>query len=374
MKKINVLQFICPIGFYGAERWVLAIANNLDPEQARCDLAVTEESAKQNLDIVTQYPEVEGKAFKIPMRSRFDLAGINKLCELIKEREIDVIHTHGYKSDILGLIAARRCGIPCINTPHGFGEPTSFKLKVFIRIGQFCLRFFNRTVPLSKQLYDECRHFGVPEKKLQYIQNGVDLKEVETYRLSKSNTLKAPDEERVIGFIGQMIPRKKVDHILEIFDRLHEKHPNIRLELLGDGESRPALEAQAATLKSKDKIHFMGFRNDRLERLKNFDLFVMSSSDEGIPRCLMEAMAMETPVTAYNIKGIDQLMEHEKTGLLATYGDKDTLLDYWEKALYDQEYAQTLARNGREFVLENFSAGRMAREYMEIFQELVTKR
>ena len=228
-------------------------------------------------------------------------------------------------------------------------------------------------MPLSRQLYDECLYFGVPETKLQYIQNGVDLKEVETYRLTKSNIIKAPDEERVIGFIGQMIPRKKVDHILEIFDRLVEKHPNVRLELLGDGESRPALEAQAANLKSKDKIHFMGFRNDRLERLKNFDLFVMSSSDEGIPRCLMEAMAMETPVTAYNIKGIDQLLEHEKTGLLATYGDKETLLSYWEKALYDQEYAQSLARNGREFVLENFSAGRMAREYMDIFQELVIK-
>lgn len=373
MKKINVLQFICPTGFYGAERWVLALANNLDPELARCDLAVTEESPTQNLEIVAQYPDVEGQAFKIPMRSRFDLAGINKLCDLIKEREIDIIHTHGYKSDILGLIAAKRCGIPCINTPHGFGEPSSLKLKVFIRIGQFCLRFFNRTVPLSRQLYDECLYFGVPETKLQYIQNGVDLKEVETYRLTKSNIIKAPDEERVIGFIGQMIPRKKVDHILEIFDRLVEKHPNVRLELLGDGESRPALEAQAANLKSKDKIHFMGFRNDRLERLKNFDLFVMSSSDEGIPRCLMEAMAMETPVTAYNIKGIDQLLEHEKTGLLATYGDKETLLSYWEKALYDQEYAQSLARNGREFVLENFSAGRMAREYMDIFQELVIK-
>jgi glycosyltransferase involved in cell wall biosynthesis len=235
------------------------------------------------------------------------------------------------------------------------------------------LRFFNQTVPLSKQLYDECLRFGVPEKKLQYIQNGVDLKEVEEYRLTKTNVIKGPEEERIIGFIGQMIPRKKVDHILEIFDRLSEKYPNLRLELLGDGESRPALEEQAKTLKSKDNIHFMGFRNDRLERLKNFDLFVMSSSDEGIPRCLMEAMAMETPVTAYNIKGIDQLLEHEKTGLLAEYGDKDTLLEYWEKALFDQEYAQTLARNSREFVLENFSAGRMSQEYLEIFKELVKK-
>jgi len=371
MSKVNILQFICPTGFYGAERWVLAIANNLDPQFARCDLAVTEEPESQNLEIVQQYPDIEGKAFKIPMRSRFDLAGVQKLCNLIRDREIHIIHTHGYKSDILGLIAAKRCGIKCVSTPHGFGEPTSWKLKQFIRAGQFCLRFCDKVVPLSQQLYDECVHFGVPLKKLQYVQNGVDLKEVESFRLSKSNAEKSIDDERIIGFIGQLIPRKKVDHILEIFDRLCLKHPNLRLQLLGDGESRESLEKSASKLANTSKIEFLGFRNDRLERLKKFDLFVMSSSDEGIPRCLMEAMAMETPVSAYNIPGIDQLLSHNKTALLASYGDKDALLEHWEKMLFDQSTARQLAQQGREFVLEHFSAERMSREYMDIFNALL---
>jgi glycosyltransferase involved in cell wall biosynthesis len=372
-KKINVLQFICPTGFYGAERWVLAIANNLAPDAARCDLAVTEESESQNLEIVRQYPDIEGKAFKIPMKSRFDLAGISKLCDLIREREIDIIHTHGYKSDILGLIAAKRCGIKCVSTPHGFGEPSTWKLKQFIRLGKFCLRFCDKVVPLSQQLLDECIEAGVPDKKLQYVQNGVDLKEVEEHRLTKTTQVKDNNDERIIGFIGQMIPRKKVDHILEIFDRLHKKHPNIRLQLLGDGESRAELEQQAKQLSSVDKIEFLGFRNDRLEKLKNFDLFVMSSSDEGIPRCLMEAIAMETPVSAYNIPGIDQLLSHNETALLASYGDKDTLLEYWEQLLFDHELSTKLAKQGREFVLENFSAERMSREYMDIFNQLLNK-
>jgi len=371
MSKINVLQFICPVGFYGAERWVLAIANNLDPEQARCDLAVTEESAKQDLSIVTQYPKIEGKAFRIPMRSRFDLAGISQLCTLIREREIDVIHTHGYKSDILGLIAAKRCGIICVSTPHGFGKPSSRKLKAFIRLGAFCLRFFDKVVPLSQQLYDECLQYGVPEKKLQYVQNGVDLKEVETFRITKTDQPRRDDDEIIIGFIGQMIPRKKIDHILEIFNTLCLNHSNLRLQLLGDGESRQALETQANKMPCSDKVEFLGFRNDRLEKLKNFDLFVMSSSDEGIPRCLMEAIAMETPVAAYNIRGIDQLLSHNETAMLAPYGDKKALQECWENLLLDQTKAKQLAFQGRQFVLEHFSADRMAKEYMEIFQALV---
>ena len=81
------------------------------------------------------------------------------------------------------------------------------------------------------------------------------------------------------------------------------------------------MEKLALTLPSAESIHFLGFRNDRLELLSQFDLFVMASSDEGIPRCLMEAIAMDIPVAAYNISGIDQLVMHEKTGLLAKYGD-----------------------------------------------------
>jgi len=372
MRKINILQFICPTGFYGAERWVLALANNLNQTEVRCDLAVTEESdSQQNLEILNHYPNIEGQTFKIQLESRFDLKSITQLSKIIRERNIDIIHTHGYKSDILGLIAAKKCGIKSVSTPHGFGEPASFKHKLFVKAGAFSLKFFSRVIPLSQALYDDCIRFGVPKQKLNYIQNGVDLKEVEEYRLTKPT--KDPDSTtpKIIGFIGQMVPRKKVSDILQIFEALCERHDNLGLELLGDGSSREELESEANNLKHKDKIDFLGFRNDRMEKLSNFDLFVMTSSSEGIPRCLMEAMAMEIPVSAYNIPGIDQLLNHEETGLLADLDDIATLTKYWEKLLFDPVYANTLASNARSFVHERFSAARMAKEYTVVFQDLI---
>ncbi|MCR8924120.1 glycosyltransferase family 4 protein [Dasania sp. GY-MA-18] len=368
---MNILQFICPTGFYGAERWVLAIANNLDQADVRCDMAVTVEPHQGTLEIVKQYPDCTGKAFEIPTNGRFDFSAVNKLCNLIKEREIDVIHTHGYKSDILGLLAAKKAGIKCVSTPHGFGEAKDFKLKAYIRTGAFLLRFFDAVAPLSQQLFDECLGYGVPRNKLRYIQNGVDLKEVDHYLQSKQTK---PSEIKTIGFIGQMIPRKKIDHILEIFANLSTQHDNLQLLFLGDGDSRAELEASAAQLPCSHTIKFLGFRQDRLEQLRDFDLFVMTSSSEGIPRCLMEALAMEIPVAAYNIPGIDQLMAHEQTGLLADYGDKETLQQYWETLLFDQAKAQQLAKAGRQYVLDNFSAARMAREYYDLFTQLLQQK
>jgi len=370
-KKINILQFICPTGFYGAERWILALAGHLPKDQVRCDLAVTLENNSIDLELVKNYRQGYGETFEIPMSSRFDLGVINKLVSLIKEREIDIIHSHGYKSDILGVIAARKAGIKCIVTPHGFENVKDIKLRLFIWLGCKAMGYADRVVPLSPQLMDDSRRMGVKEKKLVYIQNGVDLSEVDKQRQLK-NPLKHMDREKHIGFIGQMISRKNIYDILDIFNDLSAKHEDIRLIFVGDGDQRTKLETYAKKLESFTKIDFLGFRDDRLELLQSFDLFVMTSTLEGIPRCLMEACAMGVPVAAYNIPGIDQLITHEKTGLLATPGDKKTLALYWEKLLFDNQSATQLADNARQYVQTHYSAQRMSDEYHDLFKHLTS--
>jgi len=369
-KTINILQFICPTGFYGAERWVLALAKHLDPAQIRCDLVVTAESENKDQEIIHQYKSLGLNAYKVPMSNKFDLTAISKLAELIHEKQIDIIHTHGYKSDIIGILAARKAGIPSIVTPHGFENAKDFKLRLFIWLGCKAMRHATKIVPLSQQLQDDCLRMGVPANKTLYIQNGVDLSEVEAQQTPKL----APNAEKRIGFVGQMISRKNIFDLLDIFDALHVKHPNVRLILLGDGDQRKELETYADTLASNSHIEFLGFRDDRLALLKSFDLFVMTSTLEGIPRCLMEATAAEIPVAAYDIPGIDQLITHNKTGLLAPLGDKQQLQSHWETLLFESDTAKKLAAAAKEFVYDHYSAQRMATEYTELFKQLTGKR
>lgn len=86
---------------------------------------------------------------------------------------------------------------------------------------------------------------------------------------------------------------------------LYKEHKDVRLIIIGDGSKRIELENYAKSLDLSSKIEFLGYRDDRLRLLKEIDLFCMTSSLEGIPRCMMEAMAMEIPVAAYNIPGVD---------------------------------------------------------------------
>ncbi|WP_225918098.1 glycosyltransferase [Neiella holothuriorum] len=372
MEKRNVLQFICPTGFYGAERWILALARHLPEHHIRSDLAITLEESSHDLELVKQFRANYGDAFELPMKHKFDFGVVNSLVELIKERDIHVIHTHGYKSDILGVLAARKAGIPCVVTPHGFENARDLKLRFFIWLGCKAMTFAEAVAPLSQALCEDSRQAGVKEEKIHYIQNGVDLSEVEAIRLS-DEVAEKPEGVQRIGFIGQMISRKNIFHILDLFNEMAAERSNIELVLLGDGDQRAELENYACQLSQADRIKFLGFRDDRLALLKSFDLFVMSSTLEGIPRCLMEACAMEIPISAYDIPGIDQLVTDKETGLLAPLNDKAALKETWQRLLDDSELARTLGLNARHFVEQYFSAKRMAQEYNDLFRQLQGK-
>ncbi|GBO90143.1 glycosyltransferase [Marinobacter salsuginis] len=373
MQNLNVLQFITPTGFYGAERWVLALANNMERHGITCDLAVTKEGDTQDLTVAKVYPRDAGQVHYLEMTGRFDLRAIKKLCRVIRERNIHVIHTHGYKSDIIGFLAAKRTGIACVSTPHGFPFKPGLKLATFLRISSFTLRYFDAVVPLSEELVLDIAALRIPDYKTRYICNGVDLKEIDQVlrELKVAPQIRGQKATKAIGYIGRLIPLKGLGDLLSVFEGLYNKSPNLALQMIGDGPQRAELEKQAAAQKSHNAISFLGFRSDRLELLANLDLFVMTSSSEGIPRCLMEAMAVGVPVVAYDIPGVDQLVTHGETGMLAPLGDKAALELCCLEVLENPELALKLVNNARRLIEERYSAARMAKEYHSLFKELV---
>ena len=370
---INVLQFICPSGLFGAEMWILGLAKYLNADEVDCRLAVSYDTAHQNLELSERFRQLGLDAHKIRMSGRFDLRAVAKLRELLREEQIDVLHTHGYKSDILGLLAARMAGVRVLATPHGFENAKDLKLRLYVRLGCLALRHFDRVAPLSESLVADMARIRVPEQKTRFIRNGVDLQEVDLeMKRSIESGLRSADEQ-VIGYVGQLSHRKNLGDMIDAFDLYCRDHGNARLLLVGDGPQRVELQRKANSLESKERIEFLGYRTDRLRIVKELDLFCLTSSLEGIPRCLMEAMAMRVPVVAYDIPGVDKLILDGQTGLQAPYGDMAALKNYWERLLFDGELSKTLAENGRRHVEKNFSAERMAAEYTQLYRELLDR-
>lgn len=368
------MQFITPNGFYGAERWVLALANNISDHTAVCDLAVTQEHQEQDLTIAEVYPSSVGEVHRLPMIGRFDLSVVNRLANTLKMRNIDVLHTHGYKSDIIGYLAASRAGVPLVCTPHGFSEKVGIKLKLYMKAGTFALKRAQFVAPLSVELVQDMERFGVPYQKIHFIENGVDLTELEDYRnvldVEQGKRKKTLTEPR-LGYVGQLIHRKGISDMIRTFQQVWQQYPGATLTLVGDGSERTELEKLAKSLPCGDRIEFLGFRKDRLALVKTFDVFLMTSSLEGIPRCLMESMVIGTPVIAYDIPGVNELIHDGETGLLAPMGDFRQLGTQVIRLVENPKLRLALARKARRLVDERFSARRMASEYEDLFRKLL---
>lgn len=213
---------------------------------------------------------------------------------------------------------------------------------------------------------------GVPEPKTRLIRNGVDLQEVnqEMDRPGEPNFRSIT--EKSIGYVGQLSHRKNLGAMIDAFDLLCRDHDNLRLVLVGDGPKRIELEKKASALECGDRIMFLGFRSDRLRVIRELDLFCMTSSLEGIPRSLMESMAIGVPVAAFDIPGVEELVVDGETGLLAPFGDIQALKGCWERLLFNKELASTLAKNAQAHVTREFSAKRMAEEYTQLYREMVS--
>jgi glycosyltransferase involved in cell wall biosynthesis len=372
MGAVRVLHLISSTGFYGAERWVLAAVRNFNPERVSSMLAVPEDSG-QSMELYHRFLGLGHPVFRCPMRGRFDPGIIFQLRRIIRKEQINVIHTHGYKSDMIGLIAARVTGTLCVATPHGFDRYDKIT-EFYVRLSFPFLRRCDCVTPISEGLVEDMARIGVPSAKTRLILNGVDLTEIDAIKKGIESAGSASQSVRSIVHIGRLIERKNISALILAFDLLWRDRQDVRLLLVGEGPQEKMLRDLSNSLRCGPGVEFLGYRDDRLELLRRADVVAMTSQGEGIPRCLMEAMAMEVPIAAFDITGVDRLVLHERTGLLAPFGDAEALKNQFARILADPLLAQRLASNGRKHIDQNFSARRMAQEFTDLYFELLERK
>lgn len=306
--------------------------------------------------------------FKAP--GKLSSGAIGQLRRFIADEGVEILHTHGYKTDLIGRLATIGTGCLHVGTPHGWSTGAGFKLQCYEFIDRLIFPFMDAVVPLSRDLYAGLEKWPGVKRKLRLIPNGVDLAEIDA--LPAASGASGGDAETqclTIGYIGQLIPRKGLATLIEAFAGLEV--PEKRLILVGDGPQRIELEELARRSTAADSIRFLGFRLDRIELLKQFDIFVLPSTLEGIPRCLMEAMGAGIPVVASNIPGTNDLVEDGRNGLLFEAGDAAGLARLLAKVAGDAELRKKLSAAARRHVVRYYSAEAMARQYAKLYTSLL---
>lgn len=366
---MRILQLGSPTGLYGAERWILALVNNIQVPDIEIVVAVIQDDPVLNADLCKEAEKIgiPTKIFKA--YGKINFSAVKQVKEYLLKDKINILHTHGYKTDIIGLLASRGVDCKLVTTPHGWSKDAGFKLRVYEVADQLAFHFFDAVVPLSEEIYNDLSCIPFLKKKLHLIKNGVDLKDVISVRNISAELEKwRANNYFIIGYIGQLIQRKGLDILLRAVSKL--KGVEWRLALVGEGPEKANLVRLSADLNIEDKIRFFGFREDRISFLRGFDIFALPSRLEGVPRCLMEAMAINIPIIASDIPGCRDLIKQKETGLLFKCNDVDDLYRTFCTLLSDKDLRIHLSSNAKKLVENFWSASAMAEHYCKLYSDL----
>jgi glycosyltransferase involved in cell wall biosynthesis len=231
----------------------------------------------------------------------------------LAERRPDILHTHGYRSDVLGGLAARSRGVTSVSTAHGFTGGGGLKGRLYEWIQLAGWRMHAGVIAVSRPLMVKLTDAGIRPDRLHLLPNGWGRGAELLTRAAAREQLGLPADEKLVAWVGRLSREKGADVMVEAVPHLP---PDVGLAMLGDGPERAALVAQAERLGVAGRIRWLGMVPGSGQYLAAFDAFALSSRTEGTPIALFEAMAARLPVVATSVGGVPDVVTQQEAILV----------------------------------------------------------
>jgi glycosyltransferase involved in cell wall biosynthesis len=366
---VRVLQLISSGGYYGAENMLLNLAQS--QKSIGCDpcLLLFYNVHQPN---VALYERARSRGISVRMlrcEGRADLRAIREIREYIRTDQVDLIHTHGYKADLYGYLAARGEAKPIVATCHNWVGGTA-ALGIYNRLDRMALRKFNGVAAVSKAVAGQLRDARIADNKIHTIANGIDIEKfcgAEPAWFGSS-----PDaKQKTVGIVARLDLQKGFEYLLQAIAGLTSTHPDLRLVIVGEGPDQGAIQSMADRLNLIPRIVFAGQRGDMANVYAGFHIFVLPSLNEGLPMTVLEAMASSRPVIASKVGAIPTVVRDGETGLLVDPKDVVGLRAALDRLLTDPALSSRLATQGHDWVRRHFTSDAMAENYLRMYESVL---
>jgi glycosyltransferase involved in cell wall biosynthesis len=277
------------------------------------------------------------------------------------------MHTHGYKSDLYGIAAARRARVPVVATCHNW-TGASLPLRLYSILDRAVLHKAQHIAAVSEQVRRKLVQFAIPEAKITVIPNGIAIEPFRTARPTLRDEFNL-GARTVIGVVGRLSSEKGHRFLLHAAQQLTAGFPDVAFLFVGAGPEQAALESLTRELNLADRIFFAGFRDHMPDVYASIDILALPSLKEGSPLVLLEAMAAALPVVATNVGDVEKIVVSGQSGLLVEPRNPQALRDALARLLVDIGLRRRLAASGQRCVAEHFSAASMAQKYIDIYED-----
>lgn len=254
---------------------------------------------------------VEVIPIRLPTRAYMrERSAVRRLCATLKP---SIVHTHGYRSDVVAGSAARAAGVPIVTTVHGFtGGGARNRLYEWIQEGAF--RRFDAVVAVSRAIAERLERRGVPRERIRILPNAFDPAAGRLDRAAARRVLGIPASDFTLGWVGRLSREKGADVFLDAMAELADD--TVHASILGGGPDRADLEQRAIARGIAPRLRWHGTVANAATLFAAFDAFVLSSRTEGIPIVVLEAMAAGTPIVAARVGGVPDMLSDEEAFLV----------------------------------------------------------
>lgn len=300
------------------------------------------------------------------------------LMENTRPGEKVIVHTHSSKAGILGRWAARAAGVPVIiHSIHGyafhdFQHP--LVRQAYISLEKITAPITTKFIAVSQKNIETGVKEGIFDRdRAVLIRSGIDIagfRDVQVDVAAKRRELGIAADVPLVGTVANFKPQKAPLDFVRVAERVHRQAPEAKFLYCGDGEMRGDVEQLIRELKLQDTVILAGWRKDIPEIMHCFDVFLLTSLWEGLPRVLPQAMAAGKSVVATTVDGSPEAVKDAENGYICEPMDVEGMAGKVTYLLKNPEIARRMGENGRQRVAE-WDIDLMVRKQEDLYDALV---
>lgn len=310
-----------------------------------------------------------------------DLKSLIKMIRVFHKEKPQVVHSMTPKAGMICMVAAWLTRVPVrIHTFTGLVWPTAtgMKRKLLMMTDWLTCACATHVIPEGQGVLDDLKNGGITKKPMKVLGYG-NVKGVDMERFSPARFVvtKNPDVFTFV-FVGRIVSDKGINELVEAFVKLHDKHKNTRLVLVGNYEHNldPVSDKTRQLIDTNVGIEACGakYGDDLLQMYVDADCFVMPSYREGFPNTVLEAGAMDLPSIVTDINGSREIIENEKNGLIVPAKDTNALYVAMERMLTDTAVRSTMKQNARQMIKSRFEKNFVLNCQIEFYKSIEQQR
>ena len=364
-REIRVLYVLDSAEIGGGPRHLLLLMKDLDRRRFRPFMCYMKGGA-----MAPELCAVMQAAARVGGGPTGQPGAIGDLVRYIRQWRIDLVHLHGTRAGLVGGLASRWADVPSVYTIHNLSVDRTdqpaltgmYELAERVICALACrvisVSDVNRRAAIDRGI--------VAPKRIVTIRNWVCLEMFRTIVPSRR-----VDNVLTVGVVGRLVPQKGHRYFVQAAYEVTRLRSDVRFVAIGEGPLETSLREMVRDLGLEPWFRFAGATRDGIRALNDLDVVVISSLWEGLPYVLLEALALEKPVVATRVNGIEEVVEDGTTGILVPPGDPDALAQALLELVDDPERRTRLGKAGAEHVRRAFDAREGTRRTMEVYEDVM---